>query len=100
MGTFKYIITVESEKPPEVYLGAIIGGAKVVSLQAEELPKTVGTAWLLERYEISKTRMINILRPFNKGGDSKHIYDPTEVMPILEDLKATTANRRGAKRKN
>ena len=35
MGALKYTITVESDAPPQLFLGAIIGGATVVGMQQE-----------------------------------------------------------------
>lgn len=51
-----------------------------------------------ERFSISRKALIEKLRIFNKGTDTKHLYDPKEVMPILENLHVT--NKRGARRKN
>lgn len=40
----------------------------------------------MERYSLSRKNIIDELRPFNLGGDGKHLYDPTTVMPILDKL--------------
>ena len=47
---------------------------------------SVTAAWLMERYSLSRKLIIDELRPFDKGTDSKHLYDPNEVIPILENL--------------
>ncbi|MDH2592533.1 hypothetical protein [Acinetobacter nosocomialis] len=46
----------------------------------------VTAAWLMGRYSLSRKLIIDELRPFNKGTDGKHLYDPNEVIPILENL--------------
>lgn len=84
MGALKYIITVESEQPPELMLGQLVGGGRVVSLAIEELPKLVDVAWLLARYNMSRPTLIDKLALFNKGDGNKCLYDPKEVMPILD----------------
>ena len=38
MGLSKYTITVESDAPPQLFLGAIIGGATVVEMRQEKEP--------------------------------------------------------------
>ena len=52
---------------------------------------------LQERFSISRKALIEKLRIFNRGTDTKHLYDPKEVIPILENFNVTS--RRGAHRK-
>ncbi|WP_252512437.1 hypothetical protein [Acinetobacter nosocomialis] len=59
----------------------------------------VDAAWLLERYSLSRKSLIEHLRVFNKGNEGKHLYDPTEVIPILDNLHLLNI-KRGARRKN
>lgn len=95
----KYYMVVESDSPPQIFLNDTIPNVgKVVELKVEELPKRVDAAWLQERYSISRKALIEKLRIFNKGTDTKHLYDPKEVIPILENLNVST--KRGARRKN
>lgn len=95
----KYIFVIEADKPPQVFINEVIPNiGKVVEMKAEALPKRVDAAWLQERFSISRKALIEKLRIFNKGTDTKHLYDPKEVMPILENLHVT--NKRGARRKN
>lgn len=98
MGSMQtYIIKVQSENPIDLQLGCKVAGAEVIALEKEQLPKRVGTSWLLERFDISKQTMLDALRHFNKGSDSKHLYDPNEVIPVLENLN--NKKRVGARRK-
>lgn len=94
----QYIITVESDKAPQFFLEEIIPNVgKVVKIEVETLPKRVGVAWLMERYSLSRKTIIAHLEPFNKGGDGKFLYEPQEVMPILDNLnnlKMKTSRRR------
>lgn len=93
MGALKYIITVESDQPPELMLGQLVGGGKVVSLAVEELPRRVDVAWLLERYNLSRGTLIEKLAQFNQGTGNKCLYDPKEVMPVL-DQKITSRSKK------
>lgn len=94
----KYFIVVESEHPPQVILEQNIPNiGTVIEIKTEQLPNRVDAAWLQERFNISRKALIEKLRIFNKGTDTKHLYDPKEVIPILENLNVT--NKRGAHRK-
>lgn len=53
----------------------------------------------MERYSLSRKLIIDELRPFNKGTDGKHLYDPNEVIPILENLNRQRQQRQ-SRRKN
>lgn len=95
----KYLVVVESDTPPRIYLDDTIPNVgRVVEIKAEVLPKRVGTSWLLERVTMSKTKLIELLRDYNLGSDSKHLYDPEVVLPIL--MNPPVQNRRGRKRIN
>ena len=100
MGSIKkYIMVIESNQPPQVFLNDIIPNiGTVIELKTEQLPSRVDAAWLQERFAISRKALIEKLRVFNRGTDTKHLYDPTEVLPILENLNVT--NKPGARRKN
>lgn len=94
----KYVVIVESDTPPRIYLDDTIPNVgRVIEIKSEKLPKTVGTSWLMERFDISRSTLIAKLRDFNIGGDGKHLYDPTTVIPILTQQ---TKTKRGPKRKN
>ena len=68
----KYIITLEGNAPPRLFLGEEIAGCKIIELRSEELPRRVDAAWLLERYSLSRKSLIEHLRVFNKGNEGKH----------------------------
>lgn len=95
----KYIVVLEGEVPPKLVLGDEIAGCKIIELKSEEFPRRVDAAWLLERYTLSRQYITEHLRVFNKGNDGKHLYDPNEVIPILDSLHLLKV-RRGARRKN
>ena len=95
----KYIVVIESAKPPQVFLGDTLAGGKVVELKAEELPKRVTAAWLSARFNLSRKTIIEKIGDYNKGDGNKHLYDPNEVLPILENINLSLP-KRGAKRKN
>lgn len=55
MGSFKYLITVESDTPPQVMLGQSAFGGEIVGLEMEKIPTLVSVAWLVEKYGMAKT---------------------------------------------
>ena len=94
----KYIIIVESEKPPRVCLQDVIPQiGKVLESKTEELPHRVNTRWVMNHYDIARTTVFTLLEPFNKGSGGKYSYDSLEIVPILESRHKI---KRGAKRKN
>lgn len=96
----KYILTIESEYPPQVWLNDHIPKVgTVIELKTEKMPNRVTAAWLADRFNLSRKSIINKVGPFNKGDENKHLYDPKEVLPILENLNLNVA-KRGARRKN
>ncbi|CDH42804.1 hypothetical protein WDA38_18315 [Acinetobacter pittii] len=96
----KYIVVVESEKPPRIFIHDEIQNiGKVLEIKAEEIPNRVPASWLMERYNLSRKTIIDELRAYNLGGDGKHLYNPATVMPILDNLNRAKAQRQ-ARRKN
>lgn len=93
----KYIITVESETPPRIYLGDSIYGATVIALEKEQYPDLVDLAWLTKCFPLSRSVLSQKLELFNLGSEGKKLYDPNVVIPFLKtDLK----RRIGRPRKN
>lgn len=95
----KYIFVLESESPPQFFLGDKIGNATIVEMKKEELPNRVTAAWLAERFNLSRKTIIEKVGVYNKGDENKHLYDPKQVMPILENLNLLSA-KRNSRRKN
>lgn len=93
----KYIITVESDTPPQICLGDKIHGATVVALETEQYPDLVDLAWLTKRFSMSRQTLQRKLELFNLGSLGKNLYDPNIVIPFL---KMNMKNRRGRPRKN
>lgn len=87
----KYIFVLESESPPQFFLGDKIGNATIVEMKKEELPNRVTAAWLAERFNLSRKTIIEKVGVYNKGDENKHLYDPKQVMPILENLNLLSA---------
>ncbi|HDU8435169.1 TPA: hypothetical protein RG027_003057 [Acinetobacter baumannii] len=96
----KYILTIESEHPPQVWLNDHIPKVgTVIELKIEGMPNRVTAAWLAERFNLSRKTIIEKVGTLNKGDQNKHLYDPKEVIPLLENLHLISA-KRGARRKN
>lgn len=89
----KYIFVLESESPPQFFLGDKIGNATIIEMKKEELPNRVTAAWLAERFNLSRKTIIEKVGVYNKGDENKHLYDPKQVMPILENLNLLSAKR-------
>lgn len=90
----KYILTIESDHPPKVFLNDLIPNiGTVIELKNEELPNRVTAAWLAERFNLSRKTIIEKVGVFNKGDENKHLYDPKQVIPILENLNLLSAKR-------
>ncbi|ATI38267.1 hypothetical protein L2634_09870 [Acinetobacter baumannii] len=96
----KYIVVVESEKPPQIFIHDDVPNiGKVLEIKAEEIPNRVTAAWLMERYSLSRKTIVDELRAHNLGTNGKHLYNPATVMPILDNLNKAKAQRQ-ARRKN
>jgi hypothetical protein len=89
----KYIVTLESEKPLNLCLGDQLGNGVIIELKKEELPKRITVAWLSEKFNLSKKTIIEKVGIYNKGDENKHLYDPKEVLPILENLYLSKIKR-------
>lgn len=95
----KYIFVIEADKPPQVFINEVIPNiGKVVEMKAEALPNRVPVAWVLERYPFSRKTIVDSLRAFNKGRDGKHLYDPKDVVPILENMTAEKTARQSRRK--
>ncbi|WP_180066689.1 MULTISPECIES: hypothetical protein [unclassified Acinetobacter] len=95
----KFVVVLESDYPPQLYLGEKIGGATIIEMKQEDIKNRVTTAWLSERFNLSRKTIIEKVGMFNKGDENKHLYDPKEVLPILENLNALS-RKRNSRRKN
>ena len=55
----KYIVVVESEKPPRIFIHDEIQNiGKVLEIKAEEIPNRVPASWLMERYNLSRKPLL------------------------------------------
>lgn len=93
----KYIITVESDTPPQICLGDKIHGATVIALETEQYPDLVNLAWLIKSFPMSRDTLSRQLELFNIGSTGKKLYDPNIVVPFL---KNKIEHKPGRKRKN
>ncbi len=95
MGALKYIITVEADAPPNIFLGAEIGGAKVIGMQQEKI-ELVSAAEIAQRHGISAATVRRRLTAINQGTEGKFLYNPTSASQMLKDQPS----KRGRKRAN
>ena len=55
----KYIVVVESEKPPQIFIHDDVPNiGKVLEIKAEEIPNRVPASWLMERYNLSRKPLL------------------------------------------
>lgn len=95
MGAIKYIITVESDTPPQVMLGQNIGGGIVKELKEVDV-ELVSTAQLAEKYNLSSTTIRERLISIDQGTPGKALYNPR----LAHDLLTTKNKKRGRPRAN
>lgn len=96
MGALKYIITVESDTPPQIFLGADIGGAIVTEMKQEKA-ELVSAADLAAKYSTSVDTIRRKCGSINQGTTGKALYKPELADAIL---KNEIKSKRGARRKN
>ena len=73
MGALKYTITVESDAPPQLFLGAVIGGATVVEMRQEKV-ELISAAEIAQRHGISTATVRRKLAAINQGSEGKFLY--------------------------
>lgn len=95
MGSLKYIITVEADTPPKIFLGTEIGGATVIGMQQEKV-ELVSAAEIAQRHGISVATVRRRLAVINQGTEGKFLYNPTAASQMLKD----SPSKRGRKRAN
>ncbi|QGA11017.1 DNA-binding protein [Acinetobacter wanghuae] len=95
MGAFRYTITVESDKPPQVMLGQEICGGAVVKELKEVDVQLVTAAHLAQKYNLSVPTIREKLISINQGSQGKGLYNPRLAHEIL-----TTKIRKGRPRAN
>lgn len=96
MGTFKYIITIDSDGPPPILLGSSLAGGTVTEMKMEK-QGLVGASYLAEKYGLSVETIRRKLFHINKGDGNKSLYDPVAAQEALQQAEST---KRGARRKN
>ena len=94
MGVLKYIITVESDTPPQVVLGQNIGGGIVKELKEVDV-ELVTAAQLAKAYNLSVNTVRDKLANINQGTKGKCLYNPSHAHTLL-----TQKMRRGRPRAN
>ncbi|MEG6544833.1 HTH domain-containing protein [Acinetobacter bereziniae] len=97
MGALKYIITVESDTPPQVMLGQNIGGGIVKELKEVD-SELLSASQLAEKYNISVQTVRRKLENFNQGTTGKYLYNAKIASDILS--AKTKRGTGGARRKN
>ena len=86
MGAIKYIITVESDTPPQVMLGQNIGGGIVKELKEVDV-ELVSAAQLAEKYNLSSTTIRERLISIDQGTPGKALYNPRLAHDLLTTKK-------------
>ncbi|ONN50386.1 HTH domain protein [Acinetobacter genomosp. 33YU] len=93
MGAHKYIITVESDIPPQILLGQNLGGAIVTKLEQEKL-ELVSAADLAIKYNLSVDTIRRKLVAINQGTEGKALYNPIQADSLLKDRTKRVGRKR------
>lgn len=78
----KYLITVESDTPPQITLGQNLFGGIVKELKEVDV-ELVSAAHLAKLYNLSVTTIRERLASINQGTQGKCLYDPRLARTIL-----------------
>jgi hypothetical protein len=97
MGALKYIITIESDVPPQVMLGQNIGGGIVKELKEVDT-ELLSASQLAKKYSLSVDTIRRKLEQFNQGTTGKYLYNSKIADEILS--AKTKRGTGGARRKN
>lgn len=95
MGAHKYIITVESDTPPQILLGQNLGGSIVTKLEKKN-QELVTAAQLAKVYNLSVNTIRTRLLSINQGTEGKSLYNPEMAHALLTQK----SEKRGRKRAN
>ena len=93
MGALKYTITVESDAPPQIFLGTVIGGATVTEMKQEKL-ELVSAAEIAKSHNLSVDTVRRRLALINQGTGGKFLYDPIKASQMLKDTKHKPGRKR------
>lgn len=83
----KYIITVESDKPPLIMVGQNIGGSIVKELK-EVTQELMTASQLAALYNLSARTIRDKLVSINQGTVGKFLYNPRLAHDILTNQKS------------
>ena len=83
----EYAVILESDTPPQITLGQIIGGAKVKELKEVEI-ELVSAAYLAKRYNMSVPTIRDRLASINQGTAGKALYNPRLAHDLLTQKQA------------
>lgn len=95
MTAFQYIITVESDTPPQILLGQNLYGAVVTKLEKAK-QELVTAAQLAKTYNLSVNTIRSRLASINQGSKGKCLYSPEKAHQLLTMKEV----KRGRKRVN
>lgn len=93
MGVSQYMITVESDTPPNILLGQDLGGAMVVKLEQKKA-ELVGATELAKIYNLSVQTIRSRLASINQGTEGKFLYNPEMAHTLLTKKKTTVGRKR------
>lgn len=96
MGAFKYMVTFESDTPPQIMLGQNICGGIVKELK-EIQQELVTASQLAAKYNLSIVTIREKLASINQGTSGKSLYNPRLAHELITQKSST---KRGRKRAN
>lgn len=81
------VITIETDKAPELLLGQSLLGGKVTALQLAK-KKPVSVSDLSKKYGFSRPTIIEKLSAINQGTNGKMMFDPDQADALLKKVKS------------
>lgn len=94
----EYTIKIAADAPPDLRLGQLLAGGKIVAIaEANDAPDFVSVTWLANKFNLSRSTIINRCQSANVGTNGKHIYNRIHAIQLINN---PNPQKRGRKRKN
>ena len=77
-----YIIELQSDTPPRVFVGDSVAGGQVVAIK-DTSPALVDTKWLISETGLSRSQINDKLRHIAQGTVGKRLYPRVQALQML-----------------
>lgn len=87
-----YIIELQSDTPPRVFIGDSVAGGQVVAIK-DNTPSLVDAKWLMNATGLSRGHINDKLRHIAQGTAGKRLYNRVQALTMLANDKETKKGR-------